>query len=255
MRYTIWCMQRLRRQKVHALVVSRRDAGEADRRVLLFTRPYGLLRVIAKGVRRIPSRRGGHLEPLTHVVATLSGQAGHYYVGMIESYDEYPSLHQDPQALEIVQRLLHVVVGLFGESDPQPELFDALHQACVALPTLAVAKQYTLEVAISLYALGAAGLLPQFDRCQVCGTSKPQEAVVLRPHEGGWRCLLCHDSFHGTQQSLSPRLLAVLRWLAQYPQRALRLAIDDTEAHQLVSAMRSYVRDMQVGQVNQVYRY
>lgn len=248
-------MQRLRRQKVHAIVVSRRDAGEADRRVLFFTRPFGLLRVMAKGVRRIPSRRGGHLEPLTHVVATLSGQAGQYYVGMIESYDDYIPLRQDVHALEIVQRLLQLVVGLFGEGDPQPALFDALHQACMVLPTLSAAKQYTLEVAISLYALEAAGLLPQFDRCQVCGISKPEEAVVLRPHEGGWRCLLCHDSFQGTQQSLSPRLLAVLRWLSQYPQRALRLTVEDTEAQQLVTAMRAYLRDMQASSVNQVYRY
>lgn len=53
------------------IVLKRRNVGEADRILTVFTKQYGKIRVIAKGVRRITSRRAGHIEVFTRVVLTL----------------------------------------------------------------------------------------------------------------------------------------------------------------------------------------
>lgn len=57
--------------KVHGIVLSRRNIGEADRIITLFTKEYGKIRVIAKGIRRITSKRGPHLEVFRFVMATI----------------------------------------------------------------------------------------------------------------------------------------------------------------------------------------
>lgn len=44
------------------IVIKRKNVGEADRVLTIFTRQYGKIRVIAKGIRKITSRRAGHLE-------------------------------------------------------------------------------------------------------------------------------------------------------------------------------------------------
>ncbi len=57
--------------KAHGIVLSRRNIGEADRMITLFTKERGKVRVIAKGIRRIHSRRGPHLEVFRMVAATI----------------------------------------------------------------------------------------------------------------------------------------------------------------------------------------
>lgn len=56
---------------VHAIVLKRRNVGEADRMITLFTQEYGKIRVIAKGIRRIQSRRASHLEIFRHITASI----------------------------------------------------------------------------------------------------------------------------------------------------------------------------------------
>lgn len=55
------------------IILKRKAIGEADRMMTVFTKKYGKIRVIAKGVRRITSRRAGHIEVFSRVVLTLHG--------------------------------------------------------------------------------------------------------------------------------------------------------------------------------------
>ena len=65
-------MSEFRSYRAEAIVLKHHDWGEADRILTAFTREHGKLRVIAKGVRKIRSRRAGHLEPFTHVMLQLA---------------------------------------------------------------------------------------------------------------------------------------------------------------------------------------
>jgi len=231
----------IRRQKLHALVLARKNFGEADRVVTLFTRQHGMLRVMAKNVRRIPSRRGAYLEPLSHVLCLVSGSQGRYFLSAVEPVDDFSALRQQSAALRAASVITQVLLGLFEEEESQPELFDAVHHAWSVLPQVTDAKQNILEVALLLYALERAGVGPDLTQCQICHTAQPKDAVVLHPADGGWRCLSCHDSFVGTEASLSPRLLKAMKWLSQYPRRALSLAMDESESVQLATSLRRYV--------------
>ncbi len=55
---------RNRLYRVEAVVLRRRDLGEADRILTVFTDRLGKINVVAKGTRRTQSRLAGHLEPL-----------------------------------------------------------------------------------------------------------------------------------------------------------------------------------------------
>lgn len=56
---------------VEGIILKRRNVGEADRIITVFTKQYGKMRLLAKGIRRIISRRAGHLEVFSHVTLTL----------------------------------------------------------------------------------------------------------------------------------------------------------------------------------------
>jgi DNA repair protein RecO (recombination protein O) len=56
---------------VEGIILKRRNSGEADRILTVFTKQTGKIRVLAKGVRRVNSRRAGHIEVFSRVLLTL----------------------------------------------------------------------------------------------------------------------------------------------------------------------------------------
>ena len=58
----------MRNFKTEGIIIKRRDYGEADRILTVMTREYGKLKIKAKGVRKITSRRSAHIELLNHTV-------------------------------------------------------------------------------------------------------------------------------------------------------------------------------------------
>lgn len=64
-------MVRPRIYTTEAIVLRRKNTGEADRIITVMTPSLGKLRVLAKGVRKMASRRAGHLELFQTVRVTL----------------------------------------------------------------------------------------------------------------------------------------------------------------------------------------
>lgn len=57
--------------KVEGIIIKRRNFGEGDKIITLFTRECGKLDILAKGIRRISSRRGPSMELFNHVEVVL----------------------------------------------------------------------------------------------------------------------------------------------------------------------------------------
>src|SRR5438132_13046635 len=65
-----------RTYRAEAIVLKTNDFAEADRILVLFTRHFGKVRVVAKGIRRATSRMAGHAEPRTHATYQLARGRG-----------------------------------------------------------------------------------------------------------------------------------------------------------------------------------
>lgn len=61
----------MRNYKIEGIIIKRRNFNEADRIVTVFTKQQGKIQVKALGVRKISSRRAGHIELLNHSLLSL----------------------------------------------------------------------------------------------------------------------------------------------------------------------------------------
>jgi DNA repair protein RecO (recombination protein O) len=84
-----------RTYRAEAIVLRTWDLGEADRILVLFTRHFGKVRVVAKGIRRTTSRMAGHAEPLTHATYQLARGRELDVLTGAEARAIYPSLRED----------------------------------------------------------------------------------------------------------------------------------------------------------------
>ena len=83
---------RERSVRVSAVILRHSNYGEADRLLWLFTRERGKLRAIAKGVRKMRSRKAGHLEPFTHASLQLAKGRDLWIVTQAETIEAFLSI-------------------------------------------------------------------------------------------------------------------------------------------------------------------
>ena len=76
-----------------AVVLRHVEYGEADRILTLFTLERGKIQAIAKGVRKIRSRKAGHLEPFTRVRLFLD--KGRNLASSQAELGEFPGIRAD----------------------------------------------------------------------------------------------------------------------------------------------------------------
>ena len=88
-------MKEARSFRVEAVVLRHADWGEADRLLTLYTRERGKVRAIAKGARKIRSRKAGHLEPFTRVTLQLAKGRDLLIVTQADTLDAYLPLGAD----------------------------------------------------------------------------------------------------------------------------------------------------------------
>lgn len=130
-----------------AIVLKRFNYGEADRILTLFTRDFGKMRVIAKGVRKPSSRKRGHVELFNHFKAQVVNGRGMGILTEAESVignQASPSLAKRGNEGEFnpennLARLSHayqfaeLIDRLLPEHEPNSEVFELLSNTLQSL--------------------------------------------------------------------------------------------------------------------------
>lgn len=172
-----------------AVVVRSYDFGEADRVIVLLTEHHGLVRGVAKGVRRAKSRFGSRLQLFVDLDVNLYPGRNLYTItqadtvrffgaGIIDDYESYTAACA---VIESAERLAH--------SDPGSDPY--LYRAVItALQRLQDADEPTLVLdEFLLQAMAHAGWAPRLFECAACGAPGPHHA--FHPAVGGAACHAC----------------------------------------------------------------
>ena len=183
-------MPEFRSVRVHAIVLRHRDWGEADRLVTLFTREQGKMRAVAKGARKVTSRKAGHLEPFTHVKLQLARGRSLFIVTQADTIDAHIPLRE---TLEMTGTASYVVELLdrfvYEDEGANPTLFRLLADTLKRLvtgeePWLAV-RYYEMRL------LDFLGFRPQLFECANCGREIKAEDQFFSFSAGGVICPRC----------------------------------------------------------------
>jgi len=128
----------MRTYKTTGVILKRRNVGEADRILTIFTRDQGKIQVKAKGVRKITSKRASHIEPLNITVVTLYKGEGMHVLTEVDSLNTYPSIKNSLSRVGMAYHICELIDSLCPEGQEQAEIFDLL---CQILTDLATKKQ------------------------------------------------------------------------------------------------------------------
>jgi DNA repair protein RecO (recombination protein O) len=179
----------IRSYRTQAIILGHKDYGEADRILKVFTFEKGKITAIAKGVRRIRSRKAGHLEPFTRVTLLLAKGRNMDIVTQAETVDNYSGLRGDLQRLGYASYVVEVLDRFTYEEGQNIGIFRLLANTLKRLEShpkpATVAHYYELRL------LDLVGFRPQLFECVDCGKPIRAEDQYFSPLAGGVACPRC----------------------------------------------------------------
>jgi DNA repair protein RecO (recombination protein O) len=205
--------------RVEAVVLRHSDYGEADRILVIYTRDKGKLRVIAKGVRKIRSRKAGHLEPFTRASLQLAAGRDMAIVTQADTVDTYLPMRDDLVKTGLAAYVIEVVDRFTYEEEANPAIYrlltDTLERiSAQADPALAL-RYYDLHL------LDLLGFRPELFRCLGCGEEIQPQDQYFSVAQGGIYCPNC-GAGRADATPISMETLKYLRHLlrSSYPEAA-----------------------------------
>ena len=213
--------------KTEAVVLRSIRYGEADRVLHLYTEDRGRLGAVAKGVRRVKSRLGGRLEPLSRVRLVLhEGRGELCTVSQADTVHAHPRLRECRAPLERASQACDAVLRLLDSSEPNRPAYNLLCHELFLLDADAARATRAQALAFRLKLLLAAGFAPELAACAACGET--EHLGAFSPSAGGVVCAGCEaSSFPLDREAHRFMVEALARPLAvaaDAPQRALSQA-------------------------------
>ncbi|MFH1561773.1 MAG: DNA repair protein RecO [Patescibacteria group bacterium] len=110
-------------RRVEGIILGNYQSGENDRVVLLLSAGEGKVKILARGVRKINSRRLGNLETGNLVKATL--RRGHSLDGLgeVETIDHFQNSKTNPTQINTMLLLCELGNRLLLEGDGSGEIY------------------------------------------------------------------------------------------------------------------------------------
>jgi DNA repair protein RecO (recombination protein O) len=202
-----------------AFVLRTHRLGEADLILVLLTRDHGIIRGVAKGVRRTKSRFGSRLDRFVRVNVQVypgrnrakadGGLATVTDAATVATYA--PVICADVDRFYAGVAMLEVAGQVVQGADPQDtaRIFDLLDAALATLADTATRlPPRTCADRMVLQALTVAGWAPSLVDCAQCGRPGPHRA--FHPAAGGAVCVRCRPVGASTPDPQAVRVLWLL---------------------------------------------
>jgi DNA repair protein RecO (recombination protein O) len=156
-----------------AVVLRIYKSGEADRVAVLWTRDHGKVRVLAKGSRKVGSKLGGALDPLSIVrVNLVQGKGDLYVTRNVAHLHPLSTLRSSYQRISAGYAVVEGVDAIPLDDVADEGIYDLLLRVMLSLddelfdPTL-------VPAAFFLKFLAYDGSEPLLDECAGCGSPGP----------------------------------------------------------------------------------
>ncbi|PKL49879.1 MAG: DNA repair protein RecO [Nitrospira bacterium HGW-Nitrospira-1] len=191
-------------QRTEGIVLKTNLFGEADLIVTYITKDYGIIKTFAKSPRKVKSKFGSSLEPLTHSKISFWGKEDSSLPRLVQSDIVYPfhSLRSSLGCFLKVSEILELTLNFLPERDANNRVYSLLLNTLRAMEMDCRTELLLLFYKLKL--LDFAGYLPMLNSCGRCG----RKGNIFYLSSGTVLCNRCaKDS--APSKSLSPAVISL----------------------------------------------
>jgi len=124
---------RLRTYQTEGIIIKRFNFGEADKILTIFSKHYGKIRALAKGVRKLTSRKAASLELFNLAVIFLVKGKNLDIITEAKIIDSFSSWRKDLKKIAFAYQFCELVDRLTADNQSNRRIFTLLKQSLFAL--------------------------------------------------------------------------------------------------------------------------
>lgn len=226
------------RLNTDGLVIREQNIGEADRRVTLLTRDYGIVHAFARGARRIKSNTLTATQLLSYSRFSIFQGRESYIIDEAEPIEVFFSLRGDMENLSLALYFAQLMAELAPELD---EAAPYLRLILNALHLLASGKRPALQLKaiFELRLLSIAGYMPNLIACETCGSFE-SDPMFFNVGHGSLYCAGCRPK--AAHDTLSMGVVTAMRHIVFSDfDKVFRFTLPNDSVRQLAGISERYL--------------
>lgn len=193
-----------------AVVLRHMEYGEADRILTLYTLEKGKIKAIAKGVRKIHSRKAGHLEPFTQVNLFFAQGRDLSIITQAETISPFYKLRENLKLTSLSAYVVELLERFSYEEGPNRDLYNLLVDTLTRLETNPLSHTVIHYYEVRL--LDLLGFRPDLQTCSKCKNAIKAEDQYFTAQGGGVYCPSCGKN----QPDAWPVSMAALKYMRHF---------------------------------------
>ncbi len=194
--------------RTQALVLNKRDFRETSIIADFYTRDFGKLRGLLKGIRTEPAKFASNLEPfsLNEIIFYRKRNSSLHLVTQADKRNNFDSIRQSIVKVGMASLTMELLGAIMAQEDKNEEVFD-LSLTCLT-ELQATNNPDKVMTIFKIKMLALSGFKPHFDSCVSCGNKilgQSKFSLAL----GGLLCAGCYQKdpasrsiFRGTVASI-----------------------------------------------------
>ena len=231
-----------RLQTVEAVIISHKEFGEADRLVNLFSLESGKIRALAKGVRKIHSRKAAYLEPFMHSKVVLARGKTFWIITQADAIFNNPAIRDSLSKTSQAAYIMELADRFSIEEEPERAVFRLLVDTLKRIndhPDAFNALRF-----FELRILDQAGFRPDLAMCVGCGKEITAQDQFFSGEQGGILCPAC-GKLHNRVRTVSMNTLRYMRHFQRSAYSELdQVAVPPDVQGEMTALMNSYISDV-----------
>lgn len=155
--------------KTEALVLRKMDFRETSLIADFYTRDYGKVSGLLKGIRAEPKKFASSVEPFSHndIIFYRKRNSSLHLVSACDARDNFALLRQDLSKIGIASLMMEFIGAVMQQEDRNESVFDL---ALLCLRELALTcNPDKINTIFKIKMLSLSGFKPHFDSCVSCG--------------------------------------------------------------------------------------
>jgi DNA repair protein RecO (recombination protein O) len=198
-------------KSIEAIIISRKDLGEADRLITAFSRTEGKIKIAARGSRKIKSKLSAHVEPFSIGRYFLAEGKSFYILAGAEAVSQNLSVTDDIDLYKDISYLFEILNMVTVEGVPNEPIYDLTKEVLKEIYKVSPETRQIIMRYFEYKVLEHSGYLPSYNECQKCG----QKLTEAKEFQGSFEGVLCENCGTG-KKNIELNTLKVIRLFDRY---------------------------------------
>ena len=229
--------------RTQGIVLKKEDRFEADQLFTVYTKDFGKLEILGKGIRKIKSKLRPSID--LFYLSEIEFIQGRTYKTLTDVIliDKFENLRKDLKRLAIAFKITETADELIAGQEPDEKIWYLLKETLKKLnqPSFQVFDWRLVYCYFFWNLISFLGYKPQLYFCVFCQKRLIPEKIYFSLQEGGTICQKCHKKFSkGREVSLDT--IKILRiFLAKEVSTLSKLKIELKSLKQLINLTKYYL--------------